>query len=131
VADHVAFMTLELNCGMADRVVIRQVMRDVAQEPVAVRHGAHDQVRRQGCVAGAHGPDMKIMQGDHTRQPLQVRPRRAGIDITRDGIHCQVHGVPQQTPGRHQYDGSDHQADDRIDPVHAVQQDQGTRGDHP
>ena len=107
-----------------------QLVRDVLKEGVLRVAIGHDQMRRQGHLGGAHRPDVQIVDAGDTRQGQQ--PGAHGGQVHRGGhaIKQQVHRLLEQAPGAQNDHGSNHEADDRVQPVPSQPEGKPTRHHH-
>ena len=83
-------MAFELDGGVINAELIRQLMRNIVEKFVIVWQKVHHEMGSERRICGTHRPDVQVVHGRHARQVLQVLPDGIRIHISGHCINGEV-----------------------------------------
>ncbi len=117
-------VSFDLDRRMSNTVGLTKITADGHQEIIAWVALWHDEMRGQRRLAGAHGPDMKIVKGSDLRQGLQIIADVMHLDGGGGGAEREFETLAQKIPCSDDDNDIDGEAHQWIEPEPASQKDQ-------
>ena len=105
---------LDLQRCVVDAEPLRKLGADAMQEDIVVSSGPH-QMRGQRGLAGAHRPDVEVVNLPNPGHGGKLRGGLVDVDPGGCDLHEDPQGLPHQAPGAGQDEQPDPHRDDRVD----------------
>src|SRR5690606_237059 len=122
---------LELDRDVPDPESLVEAFVDLAQDALVLREVLDHGVAAHGEVAAGDGPDVEVVDVGDARDLVDRLADLVQIDVRRDGLQEDVHGLPDELPTAEEDQPADGDGDERVGQHPAGQEDHDRGGDGP